>query len=208
MTVAERIKAFRKLAGLTQKELGGRMGVSDASIAQYESGQRKPKIDTLRRIADALGVGVDELMCEEEISTHVNALLSDYENFSIPEALIISTFRSLNLDGKEYVLRAVETVGRANGILTPDGSKLFFDAIKGFRAIKEADAEKLLALKLIRIMGGAINPLDEVELLGELLNLREALALYYEDEGELLEVIDAILAIKGRRVNGGEGVDK
>jgi transcriptional regulator with XRE-family HTH domain len=62
MTVAERIKKARKAAGVTQKELGKRMGVSDASIAQYESGERNPKYDTLQRIADALGVKVGDLL--------------------------------------------------------------------------------------------------------------------------------------------------
>jgi len=61
MSIAELIKAARKAAGLTQKELGERMGVSDASIAQYESGQRNPKIDTIVRISEALNVPIDQL---------------------------------------------------------------------------------------------------------------------------------------------------
>ena len=70
MTIAERIRKARKEAGLTQKQLGDRMGVSDASITQYESGKRNPKVETLQRIAKALGVGVDVLL-RDEISVEI-----------------------------------------------------------------------------------------------------------------------------------------
>ena len=62
VTIAERIVVARKKAGLTQKELGERMGISDASIAQYESGKRNPKLATLNRIASALEVPTEELV--------------------------------------------------------------------------------------------------------------------------------------------------
>ncbi len=45
------IKEARKEKGLTQKELGEKLGVSYQMIAQYESGHRKPKIETLKRIS-------------------------------------------------------------------------------------------------------------------------------------------------------------
>ncbi|HJB41832.1 MAG TPA: helix-turn-helix domain-containing protein [Candidatus Gemmiger avicola] len=61
MTTAERIKAARKKAGLTQKQLADKLGISFQTIAQWETGSRKPKIDTLRRIASALEVNIAEL---------------------------------------------------------------------------------------------------------------------------------------------------
>lgn len=59
--IGKRIKEIRKQKGLTQKELGIRLGVSQAVIAQYESGKRNPKIETLRRIAEVLNVPISEL---------------------------------------------------------------------------------------------------------------------------------------------------
>ena len=50
------IKEARKEKGLTQKELGEKLGVSYQMIAQYESGRRKPKIETLKRISDRKSV--------------------------------------------------------------------------------------------------------------------------------------------------------
>ena len=61
MTTGQRIKAARKSAGMTQEELGQKLGVSGSAIAQYETDKRKPKMETLRRIADALGIQPWEL---------------------------------------------------------------------------------------------------------------------------------------------------
>ena len=61
MCIGERIKEARKAAGLTQKELGERLGVSDSSIAQYESGLRNPKYETLKKIAAVLDVNINKL---------------------------------------------------------------------------------------------------------------------------------------------------
>ena len=56
MTIAERIRTARKNAGLTQRELGALLGVTQATVGQYENGTRNPKTETLQRFADALGV--------------------------------------------------------------------------------------------------------------------------------------------------------
>ena len=58
MTTGNKIKEARKKAKLSQKELGIKLGVSQAMIGQYESGKRKPKLETLDKIANALNVDV------------------------------------------------------------------------------------------------------------------------------------------------------
>lgn len=59
MTVAETIRQERKKAGLSQAELGKRLGVSQSMIAQYECGIRKPKMSTIQLISDALGADIE-----------------------------------------------------------------------------------------------------------------------------------------------------
>lgn len=60
MATGERIKYFRKLKGMTQKELGRKIGLepssADIRIAQYESGTRTPKADLTEALAETLGV--------------------------------------------------------------------------------------------------------------------------------------------------------
>ena len=61
MTVGEKIKQVRKSAGLTQKELGERLGISYQTVAQWENNLRNPKQETLQRIASALNVSTRSL---------------------------------------------------------------------------------------------------------------------------------------------------
>jgi transcriptional regulator with XRE-family HTH domain len=60
-----RLRALRLNAGLSQKDLAARAGVSEHTIKRLEGGHRKrPYPSTRRRIAAALGVAiadVDEL---------------------------------------------------------------------------------------------------------------------------------------------------
>ena len=54
--IGKSIKAARKAAGLTQKELAQKLGISFQSVAQWENDLRRPKFETIQKIADALGV--------------------------------------------------------------------------------------------------------------------------------------------------------
>ena len=58
---ANPIKLWREYRGLTQDALANRAGISKAYLCQIETGKREGAIKTLRAIATALGVTVDEL---------------------------------------------------------------------------------------------------------------------------------------------------
>jgi transcriptional regulator with XRE-family HTH domain len=59
--LALRIRAFRKLKGLTQQQLADRMGVSVAVLGSLERGTRRPDSRLMQRIAESLGIDYDEL---------------------------------------------------------------------------------------------------------------------------------------------------
>ena len=60
-TLGDRIRKFRLAKGLTQTELGKMVGVSQRVITYYEVRGVSPPPDLLVKIADALGVSLDEL---------------------------------------------------------------------------------------------------------------------------------------------------
>ena len=61
MTVGENIRRIRKERGMTLKQLGDAVGVSEAYIRAYEAGRRNPKQQSLEALAKALGVEVEAL---------------------------------------------------------------------------------------------------------------------------------------------------
>lgn len=69
-----RIREKRKALGLTLKQLGAVIGVSEGGMSHYETGRREPDPDTLKRIATALGVSVDYLLGNDDDSKSVQSV--------------------------------------------------------------------------------------------------------------------------------------
>lgn len=67
MSIADNLKAARLKLGLTQKQVSQLLGTSQQSYAQYETGKRIPKIETLIKLSEAL-------CCRPED-------IADYEHF-------------------------------------------------------------------------------------------------------------------------------
>lgn len=79
MTTGERIKAARKKAGMTQAELALKLDIPFQSISQWERDIRKPKKETISKIADALNIHPIELSGEIFDEALLSLLQGDYE---------------------------------------------------------------------------------------------------------------------------------
>jgi len=66
VAVAERfglnLRRVRRREGFTQEGLSERAGLHRTEVGKLENGQRVPRIDTLIRLADSMGVPVDEFL--------------------------------------------------------------------------------------------------------------------------------------------------
>jgi len=61
--IADNVRKARKKAGLSQDKLAREAGVAYNTVVKIESGENKnPTIETLRSIAKALDVSVDDLI--------------------------------------------------------------------------------------------------------------------------------------------------
>ena len=61
--IAVALKRLREAKGFSQLQLAKRAGVAQGYVSELEAGQKKnPGIETLRKIAKALGVPVTELL--------------------------------------------------------------------------------------------------------------------------------------------------
>lgn len=56
------LRIWRELRGLSQVGLGKAAGVNRVQIADIEAGRGKGSVETARKLADALGVRVDDLV--------------------------------------------------------------------------------------------------------------------------------------------------
>lgn len=74
-----RIATRRAELGLTQRELAEKSGVSWSQISRYESDQASPRLKVIMKLADALGLNVDDL---QHALSKKSSKLKIYEGFS------------------------------------------------------------------------------------------------------------------------------
>ena len=63
----ENLRRLREAAGLTQIELSARVGVTQAALSAWEIGMAMPSLTNTVRLADALGISIDELLGRKAI---------------------------------------------------------------------------------------------------------------------------------------------
>ena len=62
-TIGDNIRKYRKKLGISQDVLSKRANLAFHTIAKIEAGSTPdPRIETVKKIADALGVTLDDLM--------------------------------------------------------------------------------------------------------------------------------------------------
>lgn len=59
------IREWRDASGMTQFQLALRVGVTVQSISNWETGLKQPTVSRFQRLADALGVRMDEIRLTE-----------------------------------------------------------------------------------------------------------------------------------------------
>lgn len=86
-TIGSKLKTLRKGRGLTQLELSERLGLSRATISNYEVGRRSPHLSELRRFAEFYGVGLDYFGVEttDESFELLSRAKSVFTNTDIPK---------------------------------------------------------------------------------------------------------------------------
>lgn len=75
-----RLAELRHEAGMTLKELGGRVGLSDAALSQYETGRRSPNLSVWKKLADFFDVSLSYILKESDVR-HIYSLKSEEELF-------------------------------------------------------------------------------------------------------------------------------
>ena len=66
MNIGNKIKKYRELNKMTQKDIAEILEVEPGTISKYESGMIEPNIESLKRLAETFYITVDELIKDEE----------------------------------------------------------------------------------------------------------------------------------------------
>ena len=78
--IGERIKAARKLKGLSQEQLGEKLGLSFQAVSTWETGKFIPDSDHLPQLAKELDLSLDALFAETEKNWELKPVNSDFDH--------------------------------------------------------------------------------------------------------------------------------
>lgn len=93
--IGQRIRQHRMANGWQQAELAYRAGLNSSYISHIETGQTKLALPTIVKIANALSVSVDALLCDNLLQSHhvydqrISAELADCDNAELQAFLEI-----------------------------------------------------------------------------------------------------------------------
>ena len=108
MKFNERLRAIRKEKGLTQAELAEKAGIAVNSVRLYEAGARLPKLDTIARMAVAMGLTANDLIAGQWGNFEGAFLSAEEFQQDDREAQLIYHFRTLNDNGQTVAVERVQ----------------------------------------------------------------------------------------------------
>lgn len=95
------LRAARKSKGLTMKELGEKVGVSESAISQYETGKREADFETILKIGEILDCSIDYLLRGAEKKEKPAPM--DRDGLDEQDRQLVELMKLLTADQKEFL---------------------------------------------------------------------------------------------------------
>ena len=138
--IGEQISVLRKSKGLTQNELGERLGVSFQAVSKWERGETLPDITILPDLAKVLETTVDFILCGNKKSAEYKGRISVSD--------MINGLKSLEntgrLLGKENIIYR-SAINGINKEMNTDIEEAFADDYAFEAFVAEAVIQNLIA---------------------------------------------------------------
>ena len=85
--IGKKLQQLRKGRRLTQQQLADKMGVTRATVSNYEVGRRAPHLSELQRFAEFYGVGLDffGVASKDEVFDLLSRAKDVFESDTVPK---------------------------------------------------------------------------------------------------------------------------
>ena len=102
------LKKLREEKGLTQSELGEKLGISPSTVGMYEQGRRVPDVPILKKMSAFFNVSIDYLL--ENVNHNVPTKMPKDLNKFLQQSEIIFDGDTYNLtdEDRDLVMRSLE----------------------------------------------------------------------------------------------------
>ena len=138
MKFGNKIKEYRELNKMTQKDIAEILGVEPATISKYEAGTIEPNIESLKRLAETFNVTVDELIKDEEkfdvSKINVLEVLREQKEMGLKGNLyhntqIMFSYNTNHIEGSKLTEEQTRYIFETNTILFEGGTVASVDDI-------------------------------------------------------------------------------
>ena len=138
MKVGNKIKEYRELNKMTQKDIAEILGVEPATICKYEAGIIEPSIESLKRLAETFNITVDELIKDEEkfdvSKINVLEVLREQKEMGLKGNLyhntqIMFSYNTNHIEGSKLTEEQTRYIFETNTILFEGGTVASVDDI-------------------------------------------------------------------------------
>ena len=138
MKVGNKIKEYRELNKMTQKDIAEILGVEPATISKYEAGTIEPSIESLKNLAGTFNVTVDELIKDEEkfdvSKINVLEVLREQKEMGLKGNLyhntqIMFSYNTNHIEGSKLTEEQTRYIFETNTILFEGGTVASVDDI-------------------------------------------------------------------------------
>lgn len=135
------LKYYRLKNNMSMKELASLVGVSSMAISYYESGERRPGIDTIKALADVLGVKVTDFL-----SSRNENLIFAHGEFRKSSRLSVKQQDYIRESVEEYLSRFYSVVDVLGGEVLPNAP-----VCHGLNLTDDVEENALAMRKYLRI---------------------------------------------------------
>ena len=111
----ENVRKYRKLANMTQEELAELCECSISHVGHIENGNNKPSLDIAVKIANSLGVTIDQLMIENYLypeKVYLNEVADIINSFSVKERVIACESIKNVVESMKYIIQNKKDKGK------------------------------------------------------------------------------------------------
>lgn len=105
----ENVRKYRKLANMTQEMLAEMCDCSIGHIGHIENGNNKPSLDVAVKIANSLGVTIDQLMAENYLypeKVYLNEVADIINTFPVKERVIVCESIKNVVESMNYIIQS------------------------------------------------------------------------------------------------------
>ena len=139
MSSGNKIKKYRELNKMTQKDIAEILEVEPGTISKYESGMIEPNIKSIKRLAETFGVTIDELLKEDEEKIDISKInvlevLREQKEMGLKGNLyhntqIIFAYNTNHIEGSKLTEDQTRYIYETNTILFERGTVASVDDI-------------------------------------------------------------------------------